>query len=160
MRNIHSLSKLGRGCALALIFALPAGCAIDGPVREEGYAPCQVLGSSDWKAHVEFSSTSSPIPYLTRKLVVSGKVTTASGLQASLAQGPVARLDDPIQQVRVRTEGSAQPGGAPVVHEVRGVFPAIERYGGVAIRCGDGIIAEVREVPVPPRDKYENPFTW
>jgi hypothetical protein len=160
MRNILSLSKLGRASALALILAVPAACSIDGPVRAFDYAPCQVLGSSDWKAHVEFSSTSSPIPYLTRKLVVSGKVTTASGLQASLAQGPVARLDDPIQQVRVRTEGSAQPGGAPVVHEVRGVFPAIERYGGVAIRCGDGIIAQVRDVPVPPRDKYENPFTW
>lgn len=160
MRNIFPLPKLGRASAVALILVLPAGCALDGPVREAGYAPCQVLGSSDWKAHVEFSSTSSPIPYLTRKLVVTGKVTTASGYHASLAQGPVARLDEPIQQVRVRTEGSAQPGGAPVVHDVRGVFPAIDRYGGVAIRCGDGIIAEVRDVPVPPREKRENPFSW
>jgi hypothetical protein len=149
-----------RCVAFALLAAVPAGCAIDGPVRETDYAPCQVLGSSDWKAHVEFSSTSSPIPYLTRKLVVTGKVTTASGIHASLAQGPVARLDEPIQQVRVRTEGSAEPGGAPVVHEVRGEFPAIDRYGGVAIRCGDGIIAEIREVPVPPRQKHENPFSW
>ncbi|HEX8126464.1 MAG TPA: hypothetical protein VF548_12860 [Allosphingosinicella sp.] len=146
--------------ALALLLALPAGCAIDGPVRDRGYASCHVLGSSDWKAEVEFSSTSSPIPYLTRKLVVTGKVTTAAGYDASLTQGPVARLDDPIQQVRVRTQGSRQAGGAPVVHDVRGVFPAIDRYGGVAIRCGDGIIAEVREVPAPPRDRHENPFTW
>ncbi|HEX8512891.1 MAG TPA: hypothetical protein VF688_07270 [Allosphingosinicella sp.] len=145
--------------ALALLI-VPAGCALDGPIRETEYAPCRVRGSSDWKAHVEFSSTSSPIPYLTRKLVVTGKVTTASGLHASLAQGPVARLDEPIQQVRVRTEGKAEPGGAPVVHNVRGEFPAIDRYGGVAIRCGDGIIAEVREVRVPPRHEHENPFTW
>jgi hypothetical protein len=151
---------LRRGVAFALLLALPAACAIDAPVRESGYAPCRVLGSSDWKAHVEFSSTSSPIPYLTRKLVVTGKVTTAPGYRASLAEGPVARLDEPIQQVRVRTEGSAEPGGAPVVHDVRGVFPAIDRYGGVAIRCGDGIIAEIREVPVPPREKHENPFSW
>ncbi|HEX8307057.1 MAG TPA: hypothetical protein VF645_01390 [Allosphingosinicella sp.] len=151
---------LPRRAAFALLLALPAACAIDGPVRRSDYAPCHVLGSSDWKAHVEFSSTSSPIPYLTRKLVVTGKVTTARGYSASLAQGPVARLDEPIQQVRVRTEGSAEPGGAPVVHDVRGVFPAIDRYGGVAIRCGDGIIAEVREVPVPPREKHENPFSW
>jgi hypothetical protein len=149
-----------RCAALTLLLALPAACALDGPIRETGYAPCHVLSSSDWKAHVEFSSTSSPIPYLTRKLVVTGKVTTARGLQASLAQGPVARLDEPIQQVLVRTEGSAEPGGAPVVHDVRGVFPAIDRYGGVAIRCGDGIIAEVRDVPAPPRDKRENPFSF
>jgi hypothetical protein len=148
-----------RRAALALLLALPAACALDGPVRETGYAPCHVLGSSDWKAEIEFSSTSSPIPYLTRKLVVTGKVTTARGYHASLAQGPVARLDDPIQQVRVRTEGAAEPGGAPVVHEVRGVFPAIKRYGGVAIRCGDGIIAEIRDVPAPPRDKRENPWS-
>jgi hypothetical protein len=149
-----------RGAAFALLMALPAACSIDGPIRDYTYAPCHVLGSSDWKAHVEFSSTSSPIPYLTRKLVVTGKVTTTRGYSASLAEGPVARLDEPIQQVRVRTEGSAEAGGAPVVHDVRGVFPAIDRYGGVAIRCGDGIIAEVREVPVPPREKHENPFTW
>jgi hypothetical protein len=151
---------LPRRAALALLLGLIAGCAIDGPVREYAYAPCHVLGSSDWKAHVEFSSTSTPVPYLTRKLVVTGKVTTAPGVEASLAQGPVARLDEPIQQVRVRTEGSAEAGGAPVVHDVRGVFPAIDRYGGVAIRCGDGIIAEVRDVPAPPRDKHENPFIW
>jgi hypothetical protein len=159
MRNILPLSALGRGPALALILALPAACTLDGPIRGDGYAPCHVLGSSDWKAQIEFSSTASPIPYLTRKLVVTGKVTTARGRQVSLAEGPVARLDEPIQQVRVRTEGSPEPGGAPVVHEVRGVFPAIDRYGGVAIRCGDGIIAEVREVPAPPRDKRENPFS-
>jgi hypothetical protein len=159
MRQILTLPKLRHRAALALVLALPAGCALDGPVRDTSYAPCHVLGSSDWKAQVEFSSTSSPIPYLTRKLVVTGKVTTAAGYHARLAEGPVARLDKPIQQVRVRTEGSAQPGGAPVVHTVRGVFPAIERYGGVAIRCGDGIIAEIKEVPAPPRDKRENPFS-
>jgi hypothetical protein len=160
MRNFLPLPAPGRRAASALILALTAGCAADLPVRDSGYAACRVLGSSEWKAHVEFSSTASPIPYLTRKLVVTGKVTTARGLYASLAPGPVARLDEPIQQVRVRTEGSAEPGGAPVVHDVRGVFPAIDRYGGVAIRCGDGIIAEVREVPAPPRNERENPFSW
>lgn len=160
MRNNFPFSSLRRGAAIALLLSLGAGCALDGPIRETGYASCHVLGSSDWKAQVEFSSTSSPIPYLTRKLVVTGKVITAGGYHASLAEGPVARLDEPIQQVRVRTEGSAEAGAAPVTHNVRGVFPAIERYGGVAIRCGDGIIAEIRDVPVPPREKRENPFSW
>jgi hypothetical protein len=160
MRNILSLEMPGRRAAIALALLLTAGCALDGPVRDTGYAACHVLGSSDWKAQVEIFPTESPIPYLRRKLVVTGKVTTARGYYASLAEGPVARLDGPIQQVRVRTEGSAEPGGGQVVHNVRGVFPAIKRYGGVAIRCGDGIIAEIREVPAPPRQKRENPWRF
>lgn len=124
---------------------------------EQIYSSCHVLGSSDWKAHVEIFPSASPIPYLRRKLIVTGKVTTAGGgFYVSLAQGPVSRLDDPVQQVLVRTEGSAEAGAAPVVHNVRGVFPALDRYGGVAIRCGDGVIAEIKDVPMPPRKKGEN----
>lgn len=160
MHNLLTFPAPGRRSALALILALPAACALDGPVRGTGYSPCHVLGSSDWKAHVEFSATASPIPYLRRKLVVTGKVITARGYYASLGEGPVARLDEPVQQVMVRTEGSPEPGGDPVVHNVRGIFPAIDRYGGVAIRCGDGIIAEISEVPAPPREKRENPFSF
>jgi hypothetical protein len=160
MRKILPLPKLRRHAALALILVFPAGCALDGPIRDTGYSACHVLGSSDWKAHVEIFPTASPIPYLRRKLVVTGKVTTAGGYFASLAEGPVSRLDEPVQQVVVRTEGSAEPGGAPVVHNVRGVFPAIDRYGGVAIRCGDGIIAEIRDVPAPPRQKRESPWRF
>lgn len=158
MRTFHLIPMLRRGPAFALLLALPAACALDGPIREPGYSACHVLGSSDWKAHVEIFPTASPIPYLRRKLVVTGKVTTAGGYFASLGEGPVARLDEPVQQVMVRTEGSPEAGARPVVHNVRGVFPAIERYGAVAIRCGDGIIAEIREVPAPPRQKRENPF--
>jgi hypothetical protein len=127
-------------------------------VPDPVYSPCHVLGSSDWKAQVEFSSTASPIPYLTRKLVVTGKVTTAAGYYASIGQGPVSRLDEPVQQVMVRTEGSPEAGAAPVTHNVRAEMPAMKRYGGVAIRCGDGIIAEIRNVPAPPRDRNENPW--
>jgi hypothetical protein len=139
---------------------LAAGCAVDTQVRETGYSACRVLGSSDWKAQVEFSATDTPLPYFRRKLVVTGKVTTAGGYSASLAEGPVSRLDEPVQQVMVRTEGAAQPGAAPVTHDVRGVFPGLKRYGGVAIRCGDGIIAEISDVPAPPRHERENPFPF
>ena len=153
------MTRLPAALAAPLLL-LAAGCTSTARISETVYSPCHVLGSSDWKAHVEFSATDSPIPYLRRKLVVTGKVTTAGGYSASLGEGPVSRLDEPVQQVMVRTEGAAQAGAAPVTHDVRGVFPAIDRYGGVAIRCGDGIIAEVREVPAPPRDKRENPFSW
>jgi hypothetical protein len=160
MRKILPLPTLSRGAALALILGLPTACAIDGPVKEPLYSSCRALSSSDWTAHVEIFPTSSPIPYLYRKLIVTGKVTTAGGYYASLAEGPVARLDDPVQQVMVRTEGEAEPGAAPVVHNVRGVFPAIKRYGGVEIRCGDGVIARIRDVPAPPRQKRENPWRF
>ena len=153
MRNL-----LPRRAALSLLFLLPAGCMSTAGVPDPVYSPCHVLGSSDWKAQVEFSSTASPIPYLTRKLVVTGKVTTAGGYYASIGQGPVSRLDEPVQQVMVRTEGSPEAGAAPVTHNVRAEMPAMKRYGGVAIRCGDGIIAEIRNVPAPPRDRNENPW--
>ncbi|HYG47414.1 MAG TPA: hypothetical protein VD846_05660 [Allosphingosinicella sp.] len=147
-----------RAAAAVFFLLLPAACASDPTVRETIYSPCHVLGSSDWKAHVEFSSTASPIPYLTRKLVVTGKVRTAAGYYPSIAQGPVSQLDEPVQQVLIRTEGSPEAGAAPVVHDVRAVMPALKRYGGVAIRCGDGIIAEIRDIPSPPRQKNENPW--
>jgi hypothetical protein len=141
--------------ALAPLLGLAA--CVPSPAPEPIYSTCHVLGSSDWKARVETFPTASPVPYLRRKLIVSGKVTTAGGgIHVSLAEGPVARLDDPVQQVLVRTEGS--PGGAPVTHNVRAVLPALDRYGGVAIRCGDGIIAEIRDVTIPPREKGEDPF--
>jgi hypothetical protein len=151
------LSRLPAALAAPLLL-LTAGCTSTARISETVYSPCHVLGSSDWKAHVEFSSTASPIPYLRRKLVVTGKVTTAGGYYASIGQGPVSQLDEPVQQIMVRTEGSPQPGAAPVVHTVRAVMPALKRYGGVAIRCGDGIIAEIRDVPAPPREKGENPW--
>ena len=153
MRNI-----LPHRRAAPILLLLLSGCMATAGVPDPVYSPCHVLGSSDWKAHVEFSSTASPIPYLTRKLVVTGKVVTAGGYYASIGQGPVSRLDEPVQQIMVRTEGSPEAGAAPVTHNVRAVVPALKRYGGVAIRCGDGIIAEIRDVPAPPRQKNENPW--
>jgi hypothetical protein len=138
--------------ALLAAFVLPSCIPMAAP--EPIYSACRVLASSDWQARVETYPSASPIPYVRRRLIVTGKVTTAgNGLHVSLAEGPVERLDDPIQQVLVRTEGS--PGGAPAVHNVRAVFPALDHYGGVAIRCGDGIIAEIKDVTIPPREKGE-----
>jgi hypothetical protein len=148
-------SRLAAALGAALI--LPS--CIPTPAPEPTYSACRgVLGSSDWQARVELDPSSSPIPYVRRKLVVTGRVTTAGrGVYVSLEPGPVEKLDDPVQQVILRTEGS--PGGAPAVQNVRVRLPAIDRYGGVAVRCGDGIIAEIRDVTVPPRAKGENPFS-
>ena len=159
--SLHSIQNRPRAALAALLLVLAAGCALNPSEPKTVYSACHVLGSSDWQARVETVPNATPIPYVRRKLIVTGKVKTAGGVvYVSLAQGPVARLDDPVQQVMVRTEGSPEAGAAPVVHNVRGVFPGRGRYGGVAIRCGDGIIAEIRDVPIPPRKKGENPFPW
>lgn len=140
-----------RAALTALFLLLPAACAVNPSVPKTAYSPCHVLGSSDWRARVEVFPNNNPDPYLRRKLVVTGKVTTAAGVYASLAPGPVARLDQPVQQILVRTEGSAEAGAAPADHNVRGVFPALKDYGGIEIRCGDGIIGHISDVPAPPR---------
>ena len=141
-----------RAALAALLLPLPAACAINTTVPKTVYSPCNVLGSSDWSARVEAFANATPKPFVRRKLVVTGKVTTPGGVFASLAAGPVSRLDEPVQQVIVRTEGSAEAGAAPSVHNVRVVLPALAAYGAVAIRCGDGIIGEIREVAIPPRE--------
>ena len=142
-----------RSSAAALLLLLPAACVVHTPVPETIYSTCHVLGSSGWTARVEVFESNHPIPVLDRRLIVTGKVTTAGDLFVSLERGPVARLDDPVQQIMVRTEGTPQANVAPVTHNVRGEFPALKRYGGVALRCGDGIIGEIKDVPMPPRKK-------
>ncbi|HEX8574497.1 MAG TPA: hypothetical protein VF759_17280 [Allosphingosinicella sp.] len=141
-----------RAVLAALLVPLAAACAVNTTVPKTLYSPCRALGSSDWTARLQIFASASPKPYLRRKLVVTGSVTTPGGVYASLDPGPVSRLDEAVQQVFVRTEGTPEPGAAPAVHRVRGVFPALKAYGGVAIRCGDGVIAEIREVATPPRE--------
>lgn len=137
---------------LSLAAALPlVGCLMAPALPERIYAPCHVAGSSGWKARVEIFPSAHPKPILRRMLVVTGKVRVAEGAGASLDRGPVARLDEPVQQILVRASGPIEPGAPTEMRSVRGVFPALKRYGGVDLRCGDGIIAQITEVPIPPR---------
>ena len=145
--------KPPRPAAAGLILLL-TGCIVSTPVPEPIYSPCQALSSSGWQARVEIFPSSHPKPILRRMLVVTGDVVVAgNGISVALERGPVARLDQPVQQILVRTEGTPEAGAAPETRRVRGVFPALKRYGGVALRCGDGIIGEIRDVPMPPRRK-------
>jgi hypothetical protein len=145
--------KLSRPVAALPALLILASC-YPTPVAETVYLPCHVLSSSDWKARVEIFPSAHPKPILRRRLIVTGKVIVAgNGYSVTLERGPVAKLEDPIQQVLVRTEGSLEADPVPVTHNVRAVLPALKRYGGVAIRCGDGLIGEIKDVPAPPRGK-------
>ena len=134
-----------------LAFLLPpllaaSGCTLGEPARSIVYSPCHAIGSRDWRAHVaRISITTQKAPLHRTFLFVEGEVTAPESDEVSLERGPVTRLDQPVQQILIRTDG---PGtGAPLAHRVRGRFRALGRYGSVAIRCGDGIVGTIREVP-------------
>ena len=132
--------------ALALCALLP-GCVLDQPSNRTIYSPCHASATGHWRAWVETINISqSKVPLHRTFLFVEGQVTVpGEGWQASLDRGPVEQLGEPVQQVIVRTEGSG--GGAPVVRRVTGRFAALKRYGSIAIRCGDGVVATVPDVP-------------
>ena len=137
--------------AAALIALGAGGCVV--PVPEPYYSRCDALGSSDWKAEVQVFLSTHPKPVRTRRLVVTGRVQVPTGgYSVSLERGPVARLDPPVQQLMVHTTAPAGPATQAVTtHRVRIEVPALRRYGAVEIRCGDGVVARITDVPIPPR---------
>jgi hypothetical protein len=142
-------SRLPARAAAALLLLLPGGCLIPPPVTETVYLPCHATASSGWTAHVERIGNGQPHPYVRSMVVVEGEVTVPSGGYAvSLADGPMDRLAKPLQQVLVRTDPPPGPStGALVTHRVRGVFELRKRATGVRIRCGDGTLAVLRDLP-------------
>lgn len=130
---------------------LLAGCV---EVPETIYSACHATETSAWRAEIELRPSAHNRPVMQRFLVVTGKVTVPSGgYSVSLAEGPVERSDPPIQQILIRTR---PPGGmatqALTTHDVRAEFPAMRRYGGLTIRCGDGTVGFVKSVEEPAAD--------
>jgi hypothetical protein len=137
--------------AAASLLALAApGCRI--PVPEPYYARCDATGSADWKAEVQVSLSNHPKPVRSRRLVVTGRVQVPTGgYSVALVRGPIARLEPPVQQLMVHTTAPADAATQAMTwHGVRAEVPALRRYGAVEIRCGDGVIARIKDVPVPP----------
>lgn len=132
---------------LAVLPALLSGCVLDEPAERIVYSPCHALGTGQWRAWVERVRDPSSLIYPHQTfLFVEGEVTVpGEGWSASLDRGAVQRLADPVQQIIVRTSGSGT--GAAVVRHVAGRFKALKRYGSVSIRCGDGIVAAIPDVP-------------
>ena len=130
---------LPRLLAASALLAPLAGCyrAVEDPI----YTPCNIAGSSDWRAFTEADGKS-------RRLVVTGSVTVPTGgHHVTLERGYVQRLDPPRQQVILR---SIPPDGpatqALVTHRVSEGFPAVKDLGGVTVRCGDKILAVIEPV--------------
>ena len=128
------------------LLLLPGGCLLGWPSTDVVYSPCHAVSSGKWRAYVSrVSVTTQKAPLHRTFLFVEGEVTAPDGDAVSLGRGPVQQLDAPVQQIMIRTEGAGT--GAPVVQQVRGRFRALRRYGAVAIRCGDGIVGTIRDIP-------------
>jgi hypothetical protein len=137
---------------LAILFALPGlacGCVVSVPVPETTYSACHATGAGDWTARVERIPDHHNRPVYKPILIVTGKLVVPNeNYSVSLDLGPVQNLDEPVQQILVRTippDGAAP--GPPATIAVEGRFPARKRYGALAIRCGDGILAIVKSIP-------------
>jgi len=128
------------------LLLLPSACLLGEPGDLVVYSPCHAVATANWRAHVariNISRQKAPLHHT--YLFVEGDVTAPEGDEISLERGPVQHLAGTIQQVMVRTEGPAT--GRPVTQHVQGRIGALRRYDAVAIRCGDGIVGTIRDVP-------------
>ena len=132
--------------ALLCLPVLTTGCLLEQPAERIVYSPCHATATANWRAWIETVNVSrSKAPLHRTFLFVGGDVTVpGEGWAVSLERGPVEQLREPVQQLIVRTSGSG--AGAPVVRRVDGRFRPLRRYGSIAIRCGDSVIATIRDV--------------
>ncbi|MBV9930945.1 MAG: hypothetical protein JO013_08365 [Alphaproteobacteria bacterium] len=128
------------------LLMLPSACLLGEPGDRIVYSPCHALATGGWRASVaRISVTQQKAPLHRTFLFVEGEVTAPESDTVSLDRGPVQHLAGTVQQIFVRTDG---PGtGRPVVQHVQGRFRALKHYGSVAIRCGDGIVGTIRDIP-------------
>jgi hypothetical protein len=128
------------------LLLLPSACLLGEPSDRIVYSPCHAFSSGDWRAHVaRISITHQKAPLHRTYLFVEGEVMAPEGDDVSLDRGPVQHLASPVQQIMIRTDG---PGtGRPVTQRVQGRFRPLRRYGSIDLRCGDGIVGRIREVP-------------
>jgi hypothetical protein len=117
-------------------------------VPETIYSRCDAISSADWKARVESYQTEHNRPLTRRRFVVTGEVTVPTGGYAvSLDEGHLQRIRPRRLQLLLRTAAPAEAATqARTTERVTGVFPYDRRVEGFAIRCGDGIIADIPRI--------------
>jgi hypothetical protein len=133
----------------AALLALTSACVVKIEVPETVYSACHVLSAGQWTVRIEQRAvTRHRPPHMKPMLIIDGIVTVpAGGYDVGLDLGPVQKLHDPIQQILVRTTPSPDGGTAPVAHRVHGEFLARKKLGSLLIRCGDGTLALIRDLP-------------
>jgi hypothetical protein len=136
-----------RLCLPLLLVGLTSACIV--PIPEPVYSTCRGTSGGDWHAAIERVPRWRGGKPKKPMLVVSGKVNLPDGVDARLALGPVEKLDTRVQQVLVRTDGSAAADAPLVSRQVRGRFAAGE-VDSVRIRCGDANFAEIDSVVEAP----------
>jgi hypothetical protein len=136
-----------RRILLALpLLAMPSACVLGEPGDLIVYSPCHALSTAKWKAHVERIDISvQKAPLHRTYLFVEGEVTAPESDSVTLERGPVQHLSGAVQQILVRTQGPAT--GTPVTHRVQGRFTPLKHYASISIRCGDGIVGTIADVP-------------
>ncbi|HEV2080324.1 MAG TPA: hypothetical protein VGR19_10585 [Allosphingosinicella sp.] len=131
-----------KAVAVALLAALPAACVA--PEVPAPAGPCPVVSAGAWRAFVDV------MPGVKSTLNVVGKVTAPSGgYRIRLERGNLQEIHPQVQEVILRAEPPT--GGATdalVTHDVSLSLPAQGRYGAVIVRCGSGVLAEIRPVGV------------
>lgn len=135
-----------RALGALLLLPLATGCLMGEPGDRTVYSPCHALATGGWRAWVERIDVSTQKAPLHRTfLLVEGEVTAPDSDQVRLQRGPVQHLDAPVQQILIRTDG---PGtGAPARHRLAARLKPLRRYGRIELRCGDGIVGRIAEVP-------------
>jgi hypothetical protein len=128
------------------LLLMPSACLLGDPGDLMVYSPCHAVSTGNWRAHVaRISITTQKAPLHRTFLFVEGDVTAPEGDSVSLDRGPVQHLAGTVQQIMVRTDG---PGsGRLVTQHVEGRFRALKGYRSVAMRCGDGIVGTIRDIP-------------
>ena len=121
-----------------------SGCVV--PLPDPVYSTCRGVSGGDWHARVDLEPRWRGGDPRKRVLVVSGKINLPEGIEPSLDLGPREKFTGPIQQVLVRTEGSAEAGAPLVPREVRGRFAQVKAFTAVRIRCGDANFAVIDPV--------------
>jgi hypothetical protein len=142
-------AELKRAFAPLLVVLLLGGCT--SRVPPSLYTPCKALATRDWSARVEVEKEKLfPFPEEAVLLVAGTVQLPTGGFALAIEDGPLVRLDPPVQQVILRTiapEGMATQ--AVTEQSVSGRVRFDRRAKSVAIRCGDGIIAEIPAIEDP-----------
>lgn len=134
-----------RLCLSVLLVSLTAGCVV--PIAEPVYSTCRGTSAGAWSASIERVPRWRGGKPKKLIIVVNGRMNVPESVDVRLELGPIEKLDRRVQQVLVRTEGSAAPDAPLVARSVSGRLAPNQRFDSVRIRCGDGNFALI---PNPP----------